>query len=230
MRYETHAHTSETSRCSHIGGAELAEFYKSLGYTGLFITDHFFNGNTTVPRDLSWNERVELFCAGYDAAKAAGDRIGLDVFFGWEYSINGNDFLIYGLDRDWLLAHPDQLEWKLRDYMSRVRADGGFVVHAHPFREAGYIDLIRLIPRDVDAVEVINSSMAPEVNDRAAWYADSYQLFRTAGSDNHVGQRELLAGVDLPVRIKSAREYAELVRAGKAEIFCNHMNYDESLK
>ena len=49
MRYETHSHTSETSRCSHISGAELAEFYKSLGYTGLFITDHFFNGNTTVP-------------------------------------------------------------------------------------------------------------------------------------------------------------------------------------
>ena len=52
MRYETHAHTSETSRCSHISGGELAEFYKSLGYTGLFITDHFFNGNTTVPREL----------------------------------------------------------------------------------------------------------------------------------------------------------------------------------
>ncbi len=227
MRYETHAHTSETSRCSHISGGELAEFYKSLGYTGLFITDHFFNGNTTVPRGLDWHERVDLFCAGYDAAKAVGDKIGLDVFFGWEYSINGNDFLIYGLDRDWLHAHPDQLDWKLRDYMSCVRADGGFVVHAHPFREAGYIELIRLIPRDVDAVEIINSSMPPEVNERAEWYADSYGLLKTAGSDNHVGRRELLAGVDLPKRISSAREYGELLFDGRAEIFCERMSYDE---
>lgn len=228
FKYETHAHTSETSKCSKISGAELARFYKSLGYTGIFITDHFFNGNTTVPRELDWQERVERFEAGYLAAKAEGERIGLDVFFGWEYSIAGNDFLIYGLDRDWLLVNPDQLSWKLRDYMSKARADGGMVIHAHPFREAGYIELIRLIPRDVDGVEVVNSSMKPEVNARADWYADSYELLKSAGSDNHVGKRELLAGVYLPERIKSAQDFCRLMKAGAGEIFVDR--YDEADK
>lgn len=225
-KYETHAHTSETSRCSHISGAELARFYKSLGYTGMFVTDHFFNGNTTVPSDLAWSERVDRFMEGYFAAKAEGDRIGLDVFFGWEYTLCGNDFLIYGLGRDWLLSNPDQLGLSVRDYMKRVREDGGLVIHAHPFREAGYIDMIRLIPRDVDGVEVINASMKDEYNSRAEWYAGSYDLLRSAGSDNHAGQRPRLAGVFLPERIMSERDFVRLMKDGASELFCDR--YDET--
>ena len=63
-KYETHSHTSETSKCSLADGASLAKYYASLGYTVLFITDHFFNGNTTVSPELPWEERVELFCRG----------------------------------------------------------------------------------------------------------------------------------------------------------------------
>ena len=58
----------------------MAVKYKEEGYTGIIVTDHFFNGNTTVPRDLPWEERVELFCKGYENAKAKGDEIGLDVY------------------------------------------------------------------------------------------------------------------------------------------------------
>lgn len=219
FKYETHCHTSQTSRCSKITGAKLAEFYKSLGYTGIFITDHFFNGNTTVPRELDWASRVNMFTEGYLDAKAEGDRIGLDVFFAWEYSWGGNDFLIYGLDRDWLLENPDQLSLKPREYMQKVRADGGLVIHAHPFREAGYIEAIRLIPRDVDGVEVINASRPDSENSPASWYAKNYGLLISAGSDNHVGAKERLAGVLLPERLCGVQDFVRLVKEGKAEIF-----------
>ena len=227
-KYETHSHTSETSRCSRISGAELARFYKSLGYDGLFVTDHFFGGNTSVPYDLDWDERVRLFLAGYRAAKAEGDRIGLDVFPGWEYTLCGNDFLVYGLDEDWLLANPDQMKLSIRDYMKKAREDGGLVIHAHPFREAGYIDMIRLIPRDVDGVEVNNASMTDEVNRRAEWYAESYGLLRSAGSDNHYGQRGKLSGVLLPERLKTGADFVRLMKSGAAELFSDR--YDENGK
>ena len=80
-KYETHAHTMEVSKCAHISGADLARYYKSIGYTGLIVTDHYFNGNTIVPAELPWEERVAQFCKGYEAVKEEGDRIGLDVFF-----------------------------------------------------------------------------------------------------------------------------------------------------
>ena len=110
--------------------------------------------------------------------------------------------------------------------MKRVREDGGLVIHAHPFREAGYIDMIRLIPRDVDGVEVINASMKDEYNSRAEWYAGSYDLLRSAGSDNHFGQRPRLAGVFLPERIASERDFVRLMKDGASELFCDR--YDES--
>lgn len=224
-KYETHSHTSQTSRCSKISGVELARFYKELGYTGLFITDHFFNGNTTVPHDLEWEKKVELFEAGYLDAKSEGDKIGLDVFFAWEYTWGGNDFLIYGLSREWLLENPDQFSKKPREYMDHVRACGGMVIHAHPFRESGYIESIRLIPRNVDGVEAINSSRPDLENSSAFWYAKNYGLLISAGSDNHVGRREKLAGVYLPERISSETDFVRLMKEGKAEIFLDR--YDE---
>ncbi len=218
-KYETHCHTAETSKCSRIDGAALAQVYHSLGYTGIFITDHFFNGNTTVPRDLPWDERVALFEKGYLAAKAEGDKIGLDVFFAWEYSWGGNDFLIYGLDRDWLFNNPDQLSWKPREYMTKVREEGGLVIHAHPFREAGYIEAIRLIPGETDGVETVNASRSDKDNGAAAWYADFYGKYKMAGSDNHSGAMSKMAGVAFPEKVETVQDFIRLVKENKQEIF-----------
>ena len=110
------------------------------------ITDHFFNGNTSVPRDLPWEERVELFYSGYELAYEEGKKQGFDVFFGWEWTFRGTDILTYGLGKEWLLAHPEVWELSINDYCDLARESGAFLVHAHPFREAAYIDMIRLFP------------------------------------------------------------------------------------
>ena len=47
-RYHTHVHTSLASACARNTGIEMVRAYKEKGYTGIFITDHFFNGNTAV--------------------------------------------------------------------------------------------------------------------------------------------------------------------------------------
>ena len=224
-KYETHCHTSETSRCARTSGAEMARAYKEMGYTGLIISDHFLNGNTTVDKTLPWEQQVAEFERGYLAAKEEGAKIGLDVFFAWECSMSG-DFLIYGLDKEWLLANPDQLSWKPSEYMTRAREAGGMVIHAHPFREASYIDHIHLFPRHIDGVEIINASMPPEVNRRAEWYAREYGLQMSAGSDNHSGKREKLAGIYLPERITSMQDFCRLVKEGKAEIFADRYDAD----
>lgn len=106
-RYETHMHTKESSACASSTGVEMVRAHKAAGYTGIFVTDHFFNGNSAVPRELPWEERIRRFCLGYEHAKAEGDRIGLQVFFGFEYAYQGAEFLVYNLDKQWLLAHED---------------------------------------------------------------------------------------------------------------------------
>src|SRR5690554_4993817 len=115
-KYETHAHTSESSTCAKITAKELVHFYKNRGFSGICVTDHFLNGNTTAPRSLPWAERIELFCGGYENACVEGRKTGLDVFFGWEYTYKATDFLTYGLDKEWLLDHPELLDLSLEEY------------------------------------------------------------------------------------------------------------------
>lgn len=192
--YETHMHTAEASACASYSGAAMARAYQEAGYTGIIVTNHFFYGNTSVDRSLPWNEWVEAFCKGYESAKAEGDRIGLQVFFGWESGYQGTEFLIYGLDKEWLHAHPLIRDAGIREQYEMVHQGGGIVVHAHPYREESYIPRIRLYPEYVDAVEGINAMhtspashahKGAEFNQRAIDYGKKHGLPLTAGSDQH---------------------------------------------
>lgn len=218
-KYETHLHTSEASACASASGAEQAARYKALGYDGIFVTDHFFNGNSAITDFKDWDDRVSQYCAGYRSAKEEGDRIGLKVFFGIEYTFYGADLLTYGIDEEWLHANPDILKISVYEYCTRVHRHGGFIVHAHPFREADYLLDIKLFPKWVDAVEVFNSgNRRPEYNDRALWYADQFRLPHTAGTDNHHLETELLSGVSCDTPFESFEDYASAVKNRQTEL------------
>ncbi len=220
-KYETHLHTAEVSACARARAEEQVSFYAELGYSGIIVTDHFLNGNTTVKKEgLSWKEQIERFCEGYLSALAAGKKLGIDVFFGWEYTFLGTDFLTYGLSPSWLLNNPqimDMLHW---DYCNFVRDEGGMIIHAHPFREAGYIKEIRLIPRNVDGVEILNANRTDFENGQAKQYAEAYGLIKTAGTDNHIAyMQKKLAGIKTKEKINSIQEFIDIIKQGKYKIF-----------
>lgn len=216
-RYETHMHTVEGSACGRSTGKEMVRAYKEAGYTGVFVTDHFFNGNCAVDRSLSWEEKVEQFCKGYENAKEEGDKIGLDVFFGFEYCVDAADFLVYNLSKEWLLKYPDIDKWEPRKAFAQMHADGGFIVHAHPFRERDYINHIHLFPRDVDGVEILNGGQLrePWMNERAKIYAMMYELPVTSGSDSHYAGGLPGCGVEMTDRIEVPTDYLKCMRAGE---------------
>ena len=95
---QLHLHTSETSRCGVSPAAEMARACKAAGYDLIAVTDHFFNANIGCSPRLPWRERVDYLFRGYYAAKAVGDRIGLEVIRGWETYTDGPELLTYGLD------------------------------------------------------------------------------------------------------------------------------------
>lgn len=223
-KYEIHMHTKEVSKCAITPASDMVKIYKELGYTGIVITDHFFNGNTTVSHKGKWEYRVNKFCKGFEKAKKTGEKIGLDVFFGWEYSYYGTDFLTYGLDKNWLLAHPESAEISTSDYCDLVHEYGGFIVQAHPFREAGYIEMIRLMPRHVDAIETQNAGRRDFENLMADQYADNYNLSKISGTDNHSGFVDTMGVVEFSKKITSEKEMVSLLRSG------NYKNYLYSTK
>ena len=183
--YETHLHTNLASACARSSGADYISYYKKLGFSGIIVTDHFFNGNTCIPRNLPWEERIDLFCRGYEEAKAEGDRQNFQVFFAWECRFDGDEFLVYGLDKDWLKKHPEMMHWDHITHYEKIKSEGGLVVQAHPFRERGYLSEVYVHPYQCDAFEVANAGNPYEQNRMAYRYAQENNIVMTAGSDIH---------------------------------------------
>lgn len=212
MRWETHTHTREGSACGQADAAEMARACRRLGYDGMFVTDHFYHGNTAVDRSLPWEEWVRQFSLGYYHAKEAGDQIGLRVCFGWEYSWEGNDFLTYGLPPEWLAAHPETVTLEPIEYLRLIRKSHGCIVHAHPFRQENYVRYIKLLPDLVDAAEVWNGgNRLADFNGRAKWYAESFGLRQTSGSDAH-WETAFSGGILTAREIRSTEDYPLIVR------------------
>ncbi len=226
FKYEMHCHTCESSRCGKIHGRDLADFYKKMGYDGIVVTDHFLNGNTTVDRNLSWEEKIDLYKKGYDEALKRGKEIGLKVFFGIEFSLLGTDFLVYGLNSDWYKEHTDCDKLPIRNFCDLVHESGGFIAQAHPYREASYIEVIRLLPSHVDAVEIYNSSMDDHTNKMASIYAKEYGLLTMCGSDNHVGLKEFLASLELDFEATGIHDIIKAVRENRKSIKAYELDKD----
>lgn len=211
---ETHLHTSQGSACAHSTGEEMARAHKAAGYDAIILTDHFFGGNTAVPRYLPWDERIDWFCSGYEEAKRVGDEIGLKVFFGLEWAWKGTEFLTYGLDKAYLKAHPEMEEWDIPTYLTQVRSAGAFVSHAHPFRRADYLKgEPRLFPAYVDAVEIYNCGNAERLyNEQALAYAKYHGLSMTSGSDGHDAKQMRGGGMRFATPMNSIEDFIRAVR------------------
>lgn len=225
-----HCHTAEVSACAKGTAVEIIDFYKKAGYDGVVITDHFLNGSNRIDKTLPWEERIYLMEEGYRRAAERGKEVGIDVFYAWEYSFRGTDFLIYGLDTQWLLDHPKYEEATLNEVADLAHERGAFVAHAHPFREAFYIDMIRLLPRHVDAVETLNACRTDFENDKADEYADNYGLLKICGSDNHSGFRDKVAVLEIPERAKSIFDIIEAIKANKHTIGLYNVDENGVLK
>ncbi len=217
--YETHLHTAEASACGGTYAKDYIHAYMDKGYAGIFVTDHFFNGNCAVPDDLPWAEKVELYCAGYENALRAAEGTGFQVFFGIEYNFNCDEYLLYGLDKQWLKNHPEIMELSHRDLFELVDSTGGLVVQAHPFRQRSYIKSINLHPEAVHAVEAYNAANKGDENQKAAEYAAMNNLPVTSGSDMHnkdslKNENFKAGGIAFATPLNSAKDFVERIKTG----------------
>lgn len=218
--YETHLHTAPVSKCGRATVEDTLTFYKQIGYDGVFITNHFLDGNLNYDKTSPYEEQIQFYFSDYEKGVELGKKLGIKVFCGVEFSYHGTDFLVYGLDKAWYLAHPEIMQMKKSQQMPFLMENGALVIQAHPYREASYIDHIRLFPRSVHGVEVINSSRPEEEIPLVDFYSKYYKLLPFAGSDNHAGiKRERLAGMQSREPVQSEQDFVAKVLSGEMEIF-----------
>lgn len=219
-RYETHLHTSPVSACARFSVRENLEFYKSLGYDGVFITNHFIDGNIACDRSLPYAERIEFYFSDYEEGLRLGEELGIKVLLGIEITYGGTDFLIYGLNKEWFLSHPEYESLRISEKLSLMAKSRALIIQAHPYREASYIEHIRLFPRLVAGVEVFNACRTDFENQMAEIYATSYKLIPFAGSDNHIaGEKTVLGGMETDSPLRDEEDFIDRVLSGSATPF-----------
>ena len=217
--YETHCHCSQCSACAHSSSAEMVRGYKAAGYAGLVLTDHFIRGNTCVDRSLPWEQRMRAYHDAYLEAKEEGDKLDFDVIFGIEHAYgSGKEVLIYGIDLDFLLKNDDIRHISLGELADRVRAYGGLVIMAHPYRDRPYVDM-SVGPQEkvLDGIELYNACDAPGEDLQALALAErNPRYILTSGGDIHhcADPRIGAAGLWFHRRIRDGKELVEALKAG----------------
>ena len=214
-RYETHCHANLCSKCAHSTPAEMVRAYKDAGFAGLVLTDHFIHGYTSVDQDLPWNERMQRYYEAFLQAKAEGDKLDLDVIFGIEHAHGGGqEVLVYGIDLDFLLAHPEIETAPLEEFATLVHRGGGILIQAHPYRYGGWEVPVRLDL--VDGIEVYNAGNESVKNRMALQKAAERPCILTAGADSHAAWEERVgtAGIALPYRISDGQALVNALKQG----------------
>ena len=220
FRYETHLHSSPASKCGRYSVRENMEFYKSIGYDGIFLTNHFVDANIGCDRTLPYEDQIHFFFRDIEEGESLADEIGIKFFWGVETSYLGTDFLVYGLSKEWYLSHPEIMTVTRKEMLNMMAEDGALIVHAHPFRAASYIDHIRLFPEHIHAVEIDNCGNRDFQNEMARHYAECYGLPVSAGSDNHISRYiGRLAGVEFETPLADINDFIERMKRGEGQTF-----------
>lgn len=185
--YEMHLHTRETSNCAEVPAEIAVEEYIKAGYDGIVVTDHLSPSTyMKYGRELlPWHKKVDFFLRGYRKMKnAAAGRInillGMELRF--RHSEGDNDYLVYGITKEFLLSHPELLSLNIRQFYKLAQENGLIVFQAHPFR----VGMKVTNPNYLDGVEIFNGNPRHNSsNDIAEAWAKKYDLLVTSGSDYH---------------------------------------------
>ena len=218
MKLETHIHTSEHSACSLVNAAGAVLRCVKLGYDGMVITNHFCNDGW--PKKMSWENRIDQFMRGYDAAREAAPEnfaviLGMELRFFHE---NENDYLIYGLDEAFLYEHPNFDDLGLEKFSIFAKKHDLLVCQAHPFRFG--MEVVR--PEYVDAIEVYNGHAGHAAhNSMAKAWCEMHGKIALSGSDYHGGDSGdgvKLGGIVLQEPVRDGKALVRAMRAGKFEL------------
>ena len=155
----------------------------------------------------------------YKACEAAPERftvlLGMELRFFHE---NENDYLVYGLDEEFLYKHKDFDQLGIRKFGEFARKHGLLVAQAHPFRYGMTVTR----PEYLDAVEVYNGHAGHEANNvMAAHWAQLHGLIPLSGSDYHGGNSGdgvKPGGIVLQSPVNDSTQLVRAIRAGEYEL------------
>ena len=213
FKIDPHIHTAEVSQCGYLSAADVVGRYHALGYDGIVITDHLHDGYiSSLDCKDDWNACVKHFLQGYEKAKAVGEQLGLQVMLGAEirFLINDSDYLLYGIDEDFLYRTPYLYRLDPKEFFTRFGGDI-LIIQAHPFRNGNEI-----LVDCIHGVEVFNGNPRHDNrNEKALELCENHiNMYPFYGSDTHRNGDEGRAQMLFHDAVTNSRELRNAVLRG----------------
>ena len=213
-KYEMHCHTKMVSQCGQTEPKDIVRMYREKGYSGLVVTEHY-SPLTFGVNSYKANKLIDFYLSSFYELKKY-ETEDFSVFFGMElrHFGTGADYLIYGVDSDWLRKQPNLLvRWEKPVY-EMMHKEGYLVFQAHPFRP--YI--LRCNPKYIDGIEVYNGKCNKKTNDKAAKWAEKTGKLVVSGSDFHEEKNLARGGIITERKIKDNKDLVELLKSQEFEL------------
>jgi len=218
MAYKTdlHVHSKRISFCSSNEDEGLIDLYRSEDYSTVVLTNHLLSNYIPGCND-DWNKTIETYYDAYESLRRVGAEKGISVLFGAEIRFDDcfNDYLLFGADKEFLLAHPFFTKSRLGEFIKITREAGCILVQAHPFRNG-----MTVKPQDhVDGYEVYNGHAGHNSRNSIAlaWAKLKGECVMTSGTDHHNPGQPVRGGIITEEKIETMPQLLEILRSGNFE-------------
>ena len=209
MLIDLHAHTKGISRCCKVFAPDALAAAKDAGLDGICLCNHYQKSYVVDDDALAFAQRYN---EEFETTRAIGRQMGLVVLYGIELTMRryqGQHMLIYGVDQNFVLQHPDIYDMLQEDLYQLVHAAGGVMVQAHPWRAGDEL----MDHQYLDGVEVnchpkYNQSFAKEM----AQLAKNHGWILTCGGDYHADTHRVQCGVYLPDSITDGVQLGQYLK------------------
>lgn len=215
FKTEMHCHTSEVSLCALENARNTVDKYVKYGYKTIVLTNHLspFSFSPEMSQK-TWKEKIDFYVDGFEKMKKEAEG-KLNILFSAEVRFRecNNDYLLYGIDPDFLYAHENFYEMPLSKFYSECVYPERLLIQAHPFRTYMLVEPSYY----VDGWEVYNGHpQQASHNDAAEAFANYYpNKHKTSGSDHHAAEHYPAGGIETDFEIKNNEDLLKVLRSGK---------------
>ena len=219
MLIDMHAHSLGISACCRAPFETVIQNALDIGIDGIILTNHY---QKSYVQSGDFKAFAKRYTDEFRLAKAYGDTVGCKVFFGAEITMeryNGAHLLLYGIEDSFIEDNPSLFEFSQEELYRIVKAVGGTIIQAHPYRKTKNLLNVRYL----DGVE-INCHPLYGKSDFAEMVkiAKENSLLLTCGGDFHADTYRPKCGVYLPDYLQNGKEIGEYLLKTPSLKLCIH--------
>ncbi|MBE7081419.1 MAG: hypothetical protein E7372_02525 [Clostridiales bacterium] len=216
IKIETHAHTGG-SWCALCELKEIFRHYKSYGYGGIVVTNHYSYAEYKSHECKSFRDYAKYFLSLIDSAIDMGKKHNMKVFYGAEVRLNSDktEYMLYGFDKNFLLDNANLWEFTQGELFKIANLNGLFMYQTHPFRQGVTVGDARFM----HGAESFNGHFH-HVNNNvpAKEFCKQNNLIEMSGTDFHDPGQPVTAGIYIPEDINDNKGLVKYIMSKKAKL------------